>query len=727
MELRNLNDLAAQLQTQFAQGFVADDVELPEYFKQNVKGYGDYKFSYRKYMVHLKSSALDGYIPNAWFFIASFFVDYYNEVQKYKELLIKTLKDCGITDKGKRDEILSRYPKLVDIKYKALNKSEKNQEGYSKCQEDASREMESDIDKVLSHANLSENNKKLLEKFVSDYRWWYGGKTIDRGDFYVSPILTLSNVVNASHSYIAELCKFLAEETKIAAMLRHPKAIIVETSLPAFFVSVFKHLYHNEDKLNAIFEHVVPGQKGSVRYAYDYDGLRQTNFFIKGEDNFLSARKGDFNEYPFVYNGVKFYLSQELAKQRTNKNEVSFYGLKDVIESLYKNYKVLEESDTYIFESNGMKLNGPLQQIHYGAPGTGKSHTINELTEGESVIRTTFHPDSDYSTFVGAYKPTMKEMTMRDLSGHPVVENGETLTEEKIVYGFVEQAFLQAYVKAWKNYVFHEGKKLYLVIEEINRGNCAQIFGDLFQLLDRNGYGFSDYPINADKDMHKFLKKAFARIDEPDKQIFLQEEDKQRINQMYNGNEDVVGKVFAGEILLLPNNLYIWATMNTSDQSLFPIDSAFKRRWDWVYKPIKYDNKDWKVVLADGSWCQWTDLQQTLNDLIYDATESEDKMLGDWFVRAENNVISEEVLVGKIIFYLWNDVAKVDAGKLFDLEVEKNGRKSRKVIFSDFYEVSGKINSEVVKNWLKNIEVTVTEKKTAVADADGSSETPTDE
>ena len=142
--------------------------------------------------------------------------------------------------------------------------------------------------------------------------------------------------------------------------------------------------------------------------------------------------------------------------------------------------------------------------------------------------------------------------------------------------------------------------------------------------------------------------------------------------------------------------------MNTSDQSLFPIDSAFKRRWDWVYKPIKYENKDWKVVLEDGSWCSWTDLQQTLNDLIYDATESEDKMLGDWFVKAENDKISEEVLVGKIIFYLWNDVAKVDAGKLFDLEVEKRDRK-RKVIFSDFYNVDGTINSDIVKNWLKSI------------------------
>ena len=218
------------------------------------------------------------------------------------------------------------------------------------------------------------------------------------------------------------------------------------------------------------------------------------------------------------------------------------------------------------------------QQIYYGAPGTGKSHSINEKTEGESVIRTTFHPDSDYSTFVGAYKPTTKEVELRDVTGHKVVENGSVVTEDRIVYEFVDQAFLQAYVKAWKFIAENnnEPKKQYLVIEEINRGNCAQIFGDLFQLLDRNKWGFSDYPINADKDMKKQLVKAF-------KGLSINDADK--INGHYKGR-DVVTEVLNGDILLLPNNLYIWATMNTSDQSLFPIDSAFKRRWEWQYIPI---------------------------------------------------------------------------------------------------------------------------------------------
>ena len=150
------------------------------------------------------------------------------------------------------------------------------------------------------------------------------------------------------------------------------------------------------------------------------------------------------------------------------------------------------------------------QQIYYGAPGTGKSHKIKELTEGKQVIRTTFHPDSDYSTFVGAYKPTTIDEPLMTVIGTKAVpvenEDGTPRTESKIVYEFVEQAFLQAYIKAWKQYAkaAAEGKDaegMYLVIEEINRGNCAQIFGDLFQLLDRGDNGFSEYPINADKDL----------------------------------------------------------------------------------------------------------------------------------------------------------------------------------------------------------------------------------
>ena len=355
----------------------------------------------------------------------------------------------------------------------------------------------------------------------------------------------------------------------------------------------------------------------------------------------------------------------------------------------------------------------PFQQIFYGAPGTGKSHTINEETKDEDVIRTTFHPDTDYSTFVGAYKPTTKEVELRDLSGHKVVENGEIVKEDRIIYEFVAQSFLQAYVSAWKKYAdANEGEpqKQFLVIEEINRGNCAQIFGDLFQLLDRNDYGFSDYPIKADADMKRQLQKAFAGL------VIAQ---KDKINAMYEG-KDIVSQVLNGDILLLPNNLYIWATMNTSDQSLFPIDSAFKRRWDWTYMPISNTEKDW-IIEVDGSKYDWWQFLEKINEKIGFTTNFEDKKLGYFFCKAQDGVISAKTFVGKVIFYLWNDVFK-------DYEFGDaifNDEDGSKLSFDKFYTSEGK-NSKVVEEkvalFLKNlglIPIEISKEESEIEDEDG--------
>jgi len=343
---------------------------------------------------------------------------------------------------------------------------------------------------------------------------------------------------------------------------------------------------------------------------------------------------------------------------------------------------------------NTTQKNLSLQQIFYGAPGTGKSHIINEKTEGESVIRTTFHPDSDYSTFVGAYKPTMGLLPICDELGQPMKIGSTVLHKEQIIYEFVDQAFLQAYVQAWKFYAENSdtAKKQYLIIEEINRGNCAQIFGDLFQLLDRNDSGFSVYPINADKDMKKQLAKAFKKDG-----VTITIPNADKINDLYKG-KDIVSKVLSGDILVLPNNLYIWATMNTSDQSLFPIDSAFKRRWEWQYMPIGkgYDKNGqeikWAVEGATKKFSWWSFLEK-INAQIGEATQSEDKKLGFFFCKATNGTISAEKFVGKVIFYLWNDVFKNNGfeGPIFK-DVD-----GTELTFAKFYKSDMKGNAIVQK------------------------------
>ena len=342
----------------------------------------------------------------------------------------------------------------------------------------------------------------------------------------------------------------------------------------------------------------------------------------------------------------------------------------------------------------------PLQQIFYGAPGTGKSHAINELTAGKDVIRTTFHPDTDYSTFVGAYKPTTKPVPVITVIGTEAVpvkdKNGKEMMEDKIVYEYVSQAFLQAYVAAWRKYCdVQEGEEPvdeFLVIEEINRGNCAQIFGDLFQLLDRGDEGFSEYPIKADSDMKKLLEKEFEG---------LEIKNKEGINALFKGGKDIVAEVLAGDVLLLPNNLYIWATMNTSDQSLFPIDSAFKRRWDWNYVPISNAGKNW-MIEVNGAQYDWWNFLEAINDKVYHATYSEDKKLGYFFCKAKDGVISADKFVSKVIFYLWNDVFK-DSEFEGDTFKDEDGEK---LSFDKFYSVENnqvKVNETKIVKFLSNL------------------------
>ena len=328
-------------------------------------------------------------------------------------------------------------------------------------------------------------------------------------------------------------------------------------------------------------------------------------------------------------------------------------------------------------------INTPFQQIFYGAPGTGKSHAVKKETEAWEkrgrVVRTTFHPDSDYSTFVGAYKPTTESVQRYDIYNKPMTRDGVPVMEQIITYEFVEQAFLQAYIDAWKN----RDEPEFLIIEEINRGNCAQIFGDLFQLLDRGYNGYSDYAIRADKDLQKHLCTAFEDVAIAD-----------------------YPNVKTGKELLLPGNLYIRATMNTSDQSLFPIDSAFKRRWDWKYVPITKGNDNgtelnW-MIEVDGDLYDWWTFVRTINKHVFDTTNSEDKQLGFFFCKAKDDVISAETFVCKVIFYLWNDVFK-DFGfddKIFE---DKEDNENPKLSFDKFYMPNGKVHEGKVRMFLDNL------------------------
>ena len=367
---------------------------------------------------------------------------------------------------------------------------------------------------------------------------------------------------------------------------------------------------------------------------------------------------------------------------------------------------------------------GPLQQISYGAPGTGKSHGVDKAIKEKNlskddVIRTTFHPDSDYSTFVGAYKPTMKQVPRVVQNGTRVVDadvsgiaDASLKRETKISYEFVPQAFAKAYVRAWKNMAAAPvvGEEItpapvVLVIEEINRGDCAKIFGDLFQLLDRRvtdaeGHeqdvlkkkGFSEYPVLADSDLADHIRGA------------LTDDEKAKIAGMPG-----LARVVAAENLelVLPPNMYIWATMNTSDQSLFPMDSAFKRRWDWKYVPIEDKGKGWKIKVGADEYKWWSFLKK-INDEIAEYTSSEDKQLGYFFAKPGDGgtVIDTETFVSKVVFYLWKDVFRDDLpqGEPFKYKFgEGETETEREVRFTDFYK--GDLRDSLVGHFLEKLGV----------------------
>lgn len=454
------------------------------------------------------------------------------------------------------------------------------------------------------------------------------------------------------------------------------------------------------------YDDVVNSILGQLEAFTTSDGLITTEslFKLSTGSNKLRPYFKQFDDKGAFHKVIRqLLLPQSAYKISLYKNSLNEYAAFWLIGFSELNDFEADSSKAYLQDASKVKKETcHLQQIFYGAPGTGKSYTINQDTEGEDVIRTTFHPDTDYSTFVGAYKPTTIEEEVMTVIGTKAVpvENadGSHRKESKIVYEFVQQAFLQAYVAAWKKYAEANGeepRKQFLVIEEINRGNCAQIFGDLFQLLDRNAQGFSDYPITADADMKRQLKKAFVGLS-------LAETDS--INAMYKGR-DVCREVLEGDILLMPGNLYIWATMNTSDQSLFPIDSAFKRRWDWTYRPISDAKEEWKIK-ADGNLYDWWTFLEKINDKVGSLTNSEDKKLGYFFCKADSeNIISADTFVGKVIFYLWNDVFK---DYEFGDTIFDDG-KGGKLTFDRFYvaDTAGKtkIIEDNVTLFLKNLGV----------------------
>lgn len=267
--------------------------------------------------------------------------------------------------------------------------------------------------------------------------------------------------------------------------------------------------------------------------------------------------------------------------------------------------------------------------IYFGAPGTGKSYRLNkkaiESFDDGQITRVTFHPDYTYSQFVGSFRPH----TDQD-------ESGKT----QVYYAYTPGPFIETYVDAVKN----PDKDYLLIVEEINRANPAAVFGDIFQLLDRDTEGRSDYPVKTSDELRQYLLNEFISMPEKEK--------------------------LATE-LSLPPNMYIWATMNSADQGVFPMDTAFKRRWGFRYMGIDEGENVIEDIIVPlgktGNRAKWNDFRKEINRILLEARVNEDKLLGPFFI--DLDLLDDENFIdtfkSKVLLYLIEDAAKTKKEKVF--------------------------------------------------------------
>lgn len=318
--------------------------------------------------------------------------------------------------------------------------------------------------------------------------------------------------------------------------------------------------------------------------------------------------------------------------------------------------------------SNNINIESPHNKIIYGAPGTGKSYKLQQDSRifGSNLRRITFHPNILYSDFIGSYKP---------------VPTGDW--QSPITYSFVPGALLKSLTEA----LLKPSEPHLLIIEELNRANVSATFGEMFQLLDRNSSGCSEYAIDISEDLELFFDHKIFNNQEITEELKLEIK-----NKMKNG-------------LVFPENLYIWATMNSADQGVLPLDTAFKRRWDFEYFSVdnSYDEELFDtfglIKLGENKFIKWNDVRTFINDTLSNLNVPEDKLMGPYFLAknildSDNNKVTQ-AFKNKVLMYLFEDIGSQYRNKIFNVS-----KLRLSTIREEFDQVGLLIfkNSELIKN-----------------------------
>ena len=345
-------------------------------------------------------------------------------------------------------------------------------------------------------------------------------------------------------------------------------------------------------------------------------------------------------------------LLREIALPKISKLKIDKEG-SDYCFNIILEFDEISKRNVETENNEEKRIDKPHQRIFFGAPGTGKSYKLNKEAQkyfGNNYERVTFHPNYMYGNFVGAFKPFPKVLKNSDGS---IKKDEDGNIHETITYEYIPGVLMKQLVKALKK----PNENYLLLIEEINRANVAAVFGDVFQLLDRADKGDSEYVIATSRELQEYLKKEFDGYD-------LAENVKQNLGDDYSR-------------LYLPSNLYIWATMNSADQGVMPMDTAFRRRWEFRYLGINdatdsnpEEFSDYKFKINSTETVSWDKFRRELNKKLSNLNIPEDKLIGPYFI--SKSILEDadldkltETIKNKVLMYLYEDAAKAYKPLLF--------------------------------------------------------------
>lgn len=437
------------------------------------------------------------------------------------------------------------------------------------------------------------------------------------------------SLVSQGEEYIATLLAWLG----VSAILPSGEVEIKLRKMLTIFAENAIYKQKTENGEDCIFNlHGVFRMLSEVDSSVDITGIEETKGplrILKAaiKDNLIDGIQDDDN------GGGRVKIRDGSSKQVLKEFAALMDAYLEVNQSAASSSKMKES-----LWQNGslLKTEYKRNRIIFGAPGTGKSYLLNSdasklLKDTEvKAVRVTFHPEYSYFNFVGSYKPVMLPSCDPD--------------DPKIGYKFVPGPFTEVLVNALRDCQADTKRPHLLIIEEINRARVASVFGDIFQLLDRNAEGFSEYEIQTSLELRDYLKEQLG-VDMP--------------------------------TLSLPDNLFIWATMNSADQGVFPMDTAFKRRWSFEYIGIDENDGNMEIELALPSGVvTWNQVRKAINAHLEEHGINEDKLIGPHFIPKsafglnENGQVNDindfiTIFKDKVIMYIFDDAARHVRRKIF--------------------------------------------------------------